>query len=239
MNPLKLIFFFVKLFERALPLLDNYKRRNYMIINNISFALNRLYIFCKTIFGGLLVIGLAACAHQGDKQVTAIHENTKTEAVIVEQPTILKSPVEQWHQFNTAKKPTNNKINVVFMRGKKAIQARAINIFINGEYLTSLLPGGFKSTYVCSGSNYIGIAETAAQARYTEKNTPQYSFDLHGNEKRYFQIVADGQGQPIAQLVTEKQARTMLRKLKEQNHVISRVDKNKECVSSPNKSQTN
>lgn len=198
------------------------------IVQTVFALVQRCTMFSILLFGSFAV-GLTACAHQ-DKKSGVEKQHMVDASQTVKHATLLKNPVEQWIDFASDVK-TNyvRKTNVVFMRGKKFTQGKAINIFINGEYLTSLLPGGFKSTYVCSGNSHISVVETGTDVRYKNKNTPQYSFDLHGGEERYFQVIANKQGHPTVQPVAKKQARAILKKLQEQNHTISRVDKNKHC----------
>lgn len=146
------------------------------------------------------------------------------------QPTILQSPTEQWDDFAQEKTAETKTINSVFMRSTNNTAGKAINIFINGEYFTSLLPGGYKKTLLCQGRNYIGVAVADSGSRYAEKENPKYAFDLQQQEIQYFQVMVNNQGQAIAQAVKPKQARKLLRGLKKQNHSVPRLEKNRRCM---------
>lgn len=152
-------------------------------------------------------------------------QNTDTTARKLEQP------AETWTNFAQDNHTSASKtINAIFMRSSQNTAGKAINIFINGEYFTSLLPGGYKQTLVCQGRNYIGVAEADSDARYNVKKRPSYTFDLQGDEMRYFQVMVNAQGKAEAIALSSKQAKQQMRGLKKQNHSVPRIEKNRRCM---------
>lgn len=64
-------------------------------------------------------------------------------------------PLEHWNLFgsNTYTQPKlikSGQTQVVFIRDKEGLIGPAANVFVNGHYLTSLLPGGFKAVQLCA-----------------------------------------------------------------------------------------
>ena len=75
-------------------------------------------------------------------------------------------------EFTSGKVNTSvdaNAASAVFLRPVDAVPGQAVNIFVNGEYLTSLTPGGFKQSATCVGSNRLTASYTDVSTRYLEK----------------------------------------------------------------------
>lgn len=82
-------------------------------------------------------------------------------------------------EFTSGKVNTSvdaNAASAVFLRQQGAVPGQAVNIFINGEYLTSLTPGGFQQGPACVGSNRLTASYTDVSTRYLEKERQGQSF---------------------------------------------------------------
>ena len=82
--------------------------------------------------------------------------------------------------------PTESVASAVFMRPDGAVAGQAVNIFVNGEYLASLLPGGFKQNPTCVGDNRLTATYTDISTRYLEKERQGQSFATPAGQVSYF-----------------------------------------------------
>lgn len=141
-------------------------------------------------------------------------------------------PLEEWHNFASSKgKPKHlGDSNVVFMRTQEAINGRPITIYINGEYLTTLLPGGYKGVRVCSGKNSVGTAYITNDMADVDKHkrNPQHWFEMPKDSKKilYVALTKSPEGYPTLKTLKPDPAIEMLKTLKEQTHALSRVTSN-------------
>lgn len=134
-------------------------------------------------------------------------------------------PIEKWHNFasKTGKPKHLRDDNLVFMR---AANGRPISIYVNGEYHTTLLPGGYKSARVCAGKNSVGMAYVGSIDKVEAyKNNPQYWFNMPKDSDKtlYVAIVKSPQGHPMLQAIKPDAAIELLKTLKEQTHALSRL----------------
>ena len=90
-----------------------------------------------------------------------------------------------------------NAASAVFLRPVDAVPGQAVNIFVNGEYLTSLTPGGFQQGPACVGSNRLTASYTDVSTRYLEKERQGQSFATPAGQVSYFQVVGDAAGKPV------------------------------------------
>lgn len=137
-------------------------------------------------------------------------------------------PIEKWHNFasKTGKPKHLRDDNLVFMRAPKAANGRPISIYVNGEYHTTLLPGGYKSARVCAGKNSVGMAYVGSIDKVEAyKNNPQYWFNMPKDSDKtlYVAIVKSPQGHPMLQAIKPDAAIELLKTLKEQTHALSRL----------------
>lgn len=144
------------------------------------------------------------------------------------QPASQARPIEKWANFASKKgKPKRlGDANLVFMRTPQAINGRPITIYVNGEYHTTLLPGGYKGVRVCAGKNNIGMAYVGDIAEVdAHKNNPQHWFNMPKDSKKtlYVALVKDAKGYPTLKALKPEPAIEMLKTLQEQTHALSRV----------------
>ena len=140
-----------------------------------------------------------------------------------------QSPLEHWKTFNPASMILSDHIRsdqtmVVFLREENAFNGPAVNIFLEGEYLTSLQSGGYKMLPVCATQT--GISEL----NYANVRQKNQVYDLPAGKIQYFKLVADTNQSIQIQPLTEVQAQQILPTVREQTHTLSRVEKNKVCA---------
>ena len=144
-------------------------------------------------------------------------------------------PLEHWNLFgyNTYTQPKvikSGQTQVVFIRDKDGLTGPAANIFVNGHYLTSLLPGGFKAVQLCANPTRINAAYTKSDLNYTSARNLNAQQNLTEGTTQYFRLV-NGTGQNIQlQAVSESQAQALLSNLKEEVNTVSRVREVEACA---------
>ena len=106
----------------------------------------------------------------------------------------------------------------------------AVNVFVEGEYLTSLEPGGGKSIMICPYQQRLTVAYTDPSTRYVEKQTQGERYNLAVGEMNYFQVVAGANGKPVLSPLAAGQAQELLSRMQEQTHTMPRVDRVGTCA---------
>ena len=140
--------------------------------------------------------------------------------------------VERWHNFDPGQVHgvKENEASVVFLREKDAIAGKSVNVFVNGEYLASLLSGGFKQSIACVGNNRLTAHYTDVRSRYHEKERQGQMFDVPAGKVSYFRVVTDAQGKPALQALDGKAGQAAVDALKEQVHTLPRVENRLVCA---------
>lgn len=139
--------------------------------------------------------------------------------------------VERWHNFDPGqvRGVKDNEASVVFLREKEAIAGQSVNVFVNGEYLASLLPGGFKQSIACIGNNRLTAHYTDVRSRYMEKERQGQMFDVPAGKVSYFRVLGDAQGRPLLEPMDAKAGQAAVDALKEQVHTLPRVENLRVC----------
>lgn len=140
--------------------------------------------------------------------------------------------VERWHNFDKGQvtAPAENAASVVLLREEGAVQGQSVNVFVNGEYLASLLPGGYKQSIACVGNNRLTPRHTNVRTRYLEKEREGQYFDVPAGQVSYFKVVADASGAPSLQPVDAQTGQELVNNMKVQVHTLPRVDKTPVCA---------
>lgn len=140
-------------------------------------------------------------------------------------------PVEQWSNFEQSdfSEPVTDErySRVIFVRGEHYTVGEAVNIYVNGEYLASLLAQGAASVQLCQGSNKLLASYTNIEKRYLDKQNDGQFYSIPAGKISYFQIEKNAQGNPIFRKITLEQFENM--EINKQRHTLSRVDKRSEC----------
>ena len=137
---------------------------------------------------------------------------------------------ERWQTFG-ASTPGGQAVNpsmagVTFYRTGGG--GGAANIYVNGEYLTSLLPGGYRYAELCSYNQRLATAYTGRDRAYGIKANAGEFYDLPQGHVSYFRVVDTGGG-PVLQAVDRNTASMEIGQLREQTHTLPRLKQNRNC----------
>ena len=120
----------------------------------------------------------------------------------------------------------DNAASMVVIREADALPGQAVNVFINGEYLTSLQPGAFRQGPVCVGSNRLTASYTDVSTGYQEKESAGQRVAVQPGQVSYFRVTADANGQPVLQQLDADSGQALAAQQQEQVHTLRRVELN-------------
>lgn len=148
----------------------------------------------------------------------------------------LFAKVEQWKNFSnhTLAKTPDSLSHIIVLRSD-ALRGQAINIYVDGEYVSSLLSGAYTQELVCPGNHRLNLAYTNAKTRYSEKRKGGQKATFDAGEKYVFRMVKQGNRLALHPLSKEEAVVELKKHTKKQSHTISRLNKRKCTQSAQNK----
>lgn len=156
----------------------------------------------------------------------------------------LSAKVENWDTFSEqkAEKRSNQKSaqaaskfsQIVIIRAKE-IEGKAINIYVDGEYLSSLLPGAYTQELICAGKHRINLAYTNVANKYKQKRKGGQLINFKAGEKQHVYMLIRKNGKLKFEHYPKNNVSKLLKHYtKKQTHTISRVNK-RECTQLSNR----
>lgn len=139
-----------------------------------------------------------------------------------------KNITEDWRNFRetSVEPPKRGTSSVVVFRPLNKVKGPAVNVYIDGEYQSSLLPGAYTQAKLCPGSHRLKVAYTNILTRYKEKRNAGQKSLLDAEEIAYYEIVTDKMSKLKLNALSEADALKLIRKLPpRQHHTITRVNK--------------
>lgn len=140
-------------------------------------------------------------------------------------------PLEQWQTFGGETLPVgemgDKQSRVIFMREPGAVQGPAVNVFIDGDYLTSLLDGGYREAIVCSSGDQV-LADFNSNQRFAKRDTG-IDYNFISGETAYVKVVVNAVGQPVFERLPSAAGESLLQTLKLQTQTLPRIKSNKYC----------
>ncbi|MBL5829177.1 hypothetical protein [Serratia fonticola] len=125
---------------------------------------------------------------------------------------------EQYHAL-PASLPDRARV-VYYRAGFKEQKLSGANVYINGHYHTSLLPGGFSTFCLASGEYTLGAYQNDAPL-YRGKTEGLYRVKLEAGKTYFIKVSDSGESAPVS--VTRAEAEQELKYIREQRHAVSRA----------------
>lgn len=126
---------------------------------------------------------------------------------------------------------SDGQAKVVYYRTKGVGQQKgAAHVYVDREFHTGLLPGGYSTFCVVPGSRTLGAYINDAPG-YKGKNLDLYSANLEGGKTYFLKVREDGSGAP--QAVTREEAERELVGSRAQMQALSRASKVQMCNNLP------
>ncbi len=134
----------------------------------------------------------------------------------------------------TSNSSITSSARVYFYREDDAISGPSVNIFVSGNYLTSLLDGSYRAANVCATNERLFPSFTRKH-NFTDRDLG-IAYNLEVGKTFYVKVIADAQGQPVFQRVEEQEGRNAIRHLDHKTGMVPRTKENNQCaVSTPAK----
>lgn len=125
---------------------------------------------------------------------------------------------EQYHESSVGK---SDKTRVIYYRvGSEAQKLSGANVYIDGHYHTSLLPGGFSTFCLVPGEYTLGAYQNDAPL-YRGKTELLYRVKLDVGKTYFIKVSDSGDSTPVS--VTRTEAEKELKYTREQKHAVSRA----------------
>jgi hypothetical protein len=139
--------------------------------------------------------------------------------------------VEEWDEF-IQKNITipDKKLSSIVIYRPSEVKGRAINVYIDGEYHTSLLPGAYTQAIVCPGIHHVVTAYTNPATRYREKKSRGKRMGLKASDISFYRLTKHAShGLVLVPLNKEEVSSIFSDKSRRQHHTISRLGR-KACM---------
>jgi len=139
--------------------------------------------------------------------------------------------IENWDTFEKEKVSRYDKeekdLPLIVVVREDALEGRAINVYVDGEYLTSLLPGAYTAEHICPGKHRIRLAYTNVLTRYKEKDSGGQFFTFPSGSEQFFSIVRSDNTLILKPMTVDETKSVHKNYTKRQHHTISRISKRK------------
>ena len=175
------------------------------------------------IFGGVIFLAATQSAFCAETGRSSVRLNDQPAPVASEGSA--GGSTERWRNYTSAgiSHVSAGTGSIVILRPINAVAGEAINVYINGEYLSSLRPGTFAQVSVCPGDNRLNIAVSDVTTRYAEKTAAGQLVSQNANSISYYKIDSNG-GVLVATALNDSSAMQLLSTMPlKQHHTISRV----------------
>ena len=142
----------------------------------------------------------------------------------------LSAKTEKWDTFSEQKTAQSQPIRsqIVIVRPVE-LTGTAINIYIDGEYVSSLLSGAYTEEFVCSGKHRVNLAYTNVNTRYKEKRQGGQWINFKSNNKQVYMITKKGNALLFNHSPQNDVSKVLKKYTKKQSHTISRLNK-RQCT---------
>ncbi len=139
--------------------------------------------------------------------------------------------LERWTTFDgktiSLPKMGDKQATVYFYREKGAIDGPAVNVFIDGDYLASVLDGGYRAGVICSTGERLPPNFTTNK-RFADRDTG-VDYNFEAGKVHYVKIVLDDHKRPVFQRVSVQEGARAVRGLRQETQTLPRVKDNRLC----------
>ncbi|PID66536.1 MAG: cell envelope biogenesis protein OmpA [Gammaproteobacteria bacterium] len=116
---------------------------------------------------------------------------------------------------------------VYFFREEGELSGPAVNVFVDGNYLASVLDGGYRAAIVCSTGDQV-LPSFTRNTSFADRDTG-VDYNFAAGETAYVKITAGNQGEPIFQRVDVAEGQRAIGRLRRQTQTLPRVRDVRTC----------
>ncbi len=139
--------------------------------------------------------------------------------------------LERWTTFNGKTVPLNEmgdkQAKVYFYRDQGSLDGPAVNVFVDGDYLASILDGGYRAAVICSTGDQV-LPSFTKNTGFADRDTG-VDYNFVAGDTSYVKIVQDAQGQPIFERVDASEGEEAVSRLSQQTQTLPRTKSNRLC----------
>ncbi len=139
--------------------------------------------------------------------------------------------LEHWTTFDGKTVPVgemgDKQAMVYFFREKGEVSGPAVNVFVDRDYLASVLDGGYRGAIVCSTGEKV-LASFTKNTGFADRDTG-IDYNFIAGDTSYVKITSDNAGQPIFQRVEKEEGMEAIGRLKQQTQTLPRIKPNRLC----------
>lgn len=121
------------------------------------------------------------------------------------------------------------KAGVLVYRLDAPAQEDTVNVYVGGEYLSSLQQYGYKFTQVCPKKQRVDVSFNRLDPAYLKKSYEGLYYPMQADTINYLKVVADNEGQPALLAVDAEIGAAEAQQTREQTHVLSRIKQTESC----------
>ncbi|KGQ69518.1 hypothetical protein OA57_11375 [Chelonobacter oris] len=129
--------------------------------------------------------------------------------------------------FFDAEELDRHQSQVIFYREATAINGPAVNIYVDGNYHTSLLPEHYKAVVLCAQTHFFSTAFSRA-TNFADKSQGVY-FTVPSKQSSFIKVVSGSNGEPEFERVDAVTGKSAVQRMPPQKQTLSRVASAGEC----------
>ncbi len=140
-------------------------------------------------------------------------------------------PLEKWVTFDGKTVPLgemgDKQSTVYFYREKGSFSGPAVNVFVDGDYLASILDGGYRAAIVCSAGERI-LPSFTTNERFADRDSG-IDYNFITGETSYVKIALDENNLPIFERVDPAVGQEAISQLAQETQTLPRTKPNRLC----------
>lgn len=141
-----------------------------------------------------------------------------------------KEDAEENSGINSLEELAPQRAGLFVYRGQSPEDGSAVNVYINGEYFTSLPKNYYHYIELCPGEQRVEAVYHNRDPAYANKHAAGRDFNLKNKVVNYLRVGADENELPKVVAVNAEDATELFSNLTYQNMTLSRVSQQTSCL---------
>ncbi len=140
-------------------------------------------------------------------------------------------PKERWTTFDgkTIALPEmgDKQATVYFFREKDSFSGNAVNVFVDRDYLASILNGGYRAAVICSSGDKL-LASFSRNDIFADRDSG-IDYNFYPGSTSYVRVQLNDKGEPVFHRVSKEYGEKIIKELKQETQTLPRVKNNRLC----------
>ncbi len=139
--------------------------------------------------------------------------------------------LERWTTFDgktiATPKMEKNQATVYFYRDKDVEFEKVVNVFVGGDYLTSVREGGYRAAVLCAIDGDRIFPSFSRRDHFSQRSQGvRYKFE--SNKVSFVKVVFEN-NQPVFKMVSPEEGKKAISQLRQETQTLPRVKQNRAC----------